>query len=147
MLFEALEPQMCVFGVLWLLCEALRPQSRRGFTGQSFGVGSSRKGRTGGSKTNTQHQHPAPTPKHPTPTHNHFTVPAFKNTTKIQREDTHRDRKRAKWWREREGKKSEILGGPKEDSQSQMTTTHNNTTQHTTTHNKNGWPNGLAKKG
>ena len=31
-----------------------------------------------------------------------FYFPAFKNTTNIQREDTQRDRKRAKWWRERE---------------------------------------------
>ena len=33
------------------------------------------------------------------------------NTTKIQREDTQRDTKRAKRWREWEEKKSEILGG------------------------------------
>ena len=35
----------------------------------------------------------------------HFRVPAFKNTTKIQREDTQRDTERAKRWREREEKK------------------------------------------
>ena len=41
-------------------------------------------------------------------------VPALKNTTKIQREDPQRDTKRAKWWRDRGKKKSEILGGPAE---------------------------------
>ena len=40
----------------------------------------------------------------------HLRVLAFKNTTKNQREDTQRDRKRTKWERERE-EKSEILGG------------------------------------
>ena len=34
----------------------------------------------------------------------HFSFPALKNTTKIQREDTQRDRKRAKRWRERSKK-------------------------------------------
>ena len=34
----------------------------------------------------------------------HFRVPAFKNTAKIQREDTQRDTERAKRWREREEK-------------------------------------------
>ena len=41
----------------------------------------------------------------------HFRVPAFKNTTKIPREDPQRERKRAKMGAG-EGKKSEILGGP-----------------------------------
>ena len=36
----------------------------------------------------------------------HLRVPGFKNTTKIQREDAQRDRKRAKWWRERGKKKA-----------------------------------------
>ena len=34
----------------------------------------------------------------------HLRVPTFKNTTKIQREDTQRERKRTKWEREREKK-------------------------------------------
>ena len=34
-----------------------------------------------------------------------MSVPGFRNTTKIQRVDTQRDRKRAKWWRERKKKK------------------------------------------
>ena len=40
-------------------------------------------------------------------------VPAFKNTTKIQREDPREREKERKWGRERE-KKREILGGPAE---------------------------------
>ena len=47
----------------------------------------------------------------------HISGPGLqKNTIKIQREDTRRDRKRTKWERERGKKKSEILGGPAEGS-------------------------------
>ena len=43
----------------------------------------------------------------------HFRVPEFKNTTKIQREDTQRGKKRTNF-AAGEGKKSKILGGPGE---------------------------------
>ena len=41
----------------------------------------------------------------------HLSVPVFKNTTKIQREDPQKEKKERNFRRERE-KKSEILGGP-----------------------------------
>ncbi len=59
-----------------------RPQSRRGFTRQP---------------ENSKRAH--------------LRVPAFNHTTKIPREDTQRDTKRAKWWRERE-KKARNCGLP-----------------------------------
>ena len=53
---------------------------------------------------------------------------SLQKTTKIQREDTHRDRKRTKWVRERK-KKSEILGGPAEGGPRESTNSnHNNFT-------------------
>ena len=48
----------------------------------------------------------------------HLRVPAFKNTTKIQREDPQRERERKKKRAKMgagEGKKREILGGPAEE--------------------------------
>ena len=77
--------QMCTFGVLGLLCEAPAAPKPHGL------------------HTTTRE-----------PKRAHFRVPAFKNTTKIQREDTQRGKKRTNFAAGEEKKKSEILGGPGE---------------------------------
>ena len=62
-------PEMCAFGVLWLSCEAPAAPKPPGF--------------------HTTGQEPKRA---------HLSTPVFKNTTKIPREDTQRDKKRAKFW-------------------------------------------------
>ena len=75
----------------------------------------------------------------------HLRFPAFENTTKIQREDTQREKKRANCWLERE-KKREILGGPAEGGPAEegsgarwskpITTPPTRTTTTNTNHNR-----------
>ena len=118
---------MCTFGVLGLSCETPAAPKPSGF------------------HTTARE-----------PKRAHFMAPSFKNTTKIQREDTQRDTKRAKRWREREEKERNFGrsrrravqeglsgggrsgGGRSAGGRSRGGQTHNhNKTEHTqhTTHN------------
>ena len=124
---------MCTFGVLGLSCEVLAAPKPSGF------------------HTTTRE-----------PKRAHLSFPAFENTTKIQREDTQRETKRAKFWAVRRsrgpaeggGSGSGGGGGPRRggsgcrvgrvqtNNTQHNTTTHNNTQQHQPQHNttKKDWP-------
>ena len=67
----------------------------------------------------------------------HFRIPAFENTTKIQREDTQRDTKRTTWEREREREKKTRNFGRSGGGWSDGVQTHNHT--NTNTARNGGW--------
>ena len=69
----------------------------------------------------------------------HFRVPVFKNTTKIQREDTQRETIRSKMGGGREKNKSEVLGGPAEGGPGKSKPTTTTTTPNPEQVRPKGW--------